>query len=586
MSGAPSTSSGTSSRAPAAPRVFAGVAAGSFLAVMVLVIALLVFVNDGATYGADPAETSANFPLPSAASVALGCLVALALACLTACASLLRRRPSFGRREFLAVMVGVSGLVLVIQIVLVRSLYAVPGWDAGTILEYARWQASGLDATTYYGGDVNTWVVDYLDLYPNNALLTGVLTGCYRLGRLIGTDGLYLACVLGALCVGAAGLLGCLLVERVTGSHAVAVVAYALYTLLFSLSPWVSVAYSDTFATLFVAATLYAGAHALEGLDRSRDVSCPRCGARWLVVGALAFLGYLVKPTVLIVLMALVVVGGVRVVAGRGTARDHLTSAGLAAAGLALAASLVFGVVSPAVRAAMGASGDASASLGMSHFLMMGQNDETTGSYLQADVDFARSVSDPSERASKELAAALERIAGRGVSGNLDFYARKVLYSFGDGTFSWAGEAGDGFFQATLPAWGPLSEALRSLVYRAAWQAGADRGTFRTLAQITWCAVLVLATVGAAGGLRAALLGRRRGPDGKGGRPEGSSVDPIVLAAMLAVVGLFVYLLLFECRARYLYCFGPAMMLCSAVGLKVALRRLLALPALRPCPNR
>ena len=616
------------SRPSAASRVLAILASGAFLAVMVLVLVLLVFVNDGATYGADPAETSASFPLPSALSVALGCLVALALACLTLCASLLRRHAVLSDRAFLAVMAGVSGLVLVAQIVLVRSLYGVPGWDAGTILEYARWKASGLDAAAYYGGDVNAWVVGYLDLYPNNALLTWVLTDCYRLGGLIGVDGIYLACLLGALCVNVGGLLSCLLAARVTGSRTVAVAAFALYTLLFSLSPWVSVPYSDAYATLFVAATLCAGARALDAVEDAGS-SRGRLAVRWLAVGVLAFLGYLIKPTVLLVLMALAVVALVRLVGWPDSLREKLARAGVAAAGLALAAGLVLGIVSPVVRASMGAGGDPAASLGLSHFFMMGQNDETTGSYLQSDVDASRSVADPAERSRAEWAAAFGRIASRGVSGNLDFYARKALYSFGDGTFSWAGEAGDGFLQATLPTWGPLSEGLRSLLYRAAWQGGADRGAFRMLAQIAWCATLALAAAGGASCLRAALASRRRRPDAafdaaghppvsgaraagacsavslaacdsgapcgacsaasthacdSGSRMPSPSVSPVVLVAALAVLGLFLYLLLFECRARYLYCFGPAMTLCAAVGLHAATCRLLTLPVLRRRP--
>lgn len=536
------------------------VVAGAFFALAALVLILIVLLNDGASYGADPGQTSSNFPLPSWASVALGGALCLALGALLA--AMLRRRrrrrAPFTQREFLWVTLALAALVFVAQVVLVRCIYAVPGWDAGTILEYARWKASGLSAQAFWGENVNEWVVGYLDLYPNNALLTWVLTGCYALGTLCGVDGLYLACLLGALCVNVAGTLVCLLVGRLTSSHAAAWATLALFTLLFSLSPWIAVPYSDTFATLFVALVLWLGAGLLEALpadaaEPRAGVACVRHGVRWLVLGAVTLLGYLIKPTVLIAGAAVALVACVRLA---GCARLRLRLLGAGVLGGILAAGLVLGGVSPLVRGAMGAGQDAAEALGMAHFFMMGQNDETTGSYLQSDVDFSRAIEDPAERTQMEVAGALERIAARGVVGNLAFYANKLLFSFADGTFLWAGEAGESFFQTILPEWGPLSHALRALFYREGWQEGADRGVFQACAQIAWCAVLALAALGGARTLR---------------RPS----HPAALVAMVALLGLFAYLMLFECRARYLFCFGPAMLLCAAVGLD-ALGRWLA----------
>ena len=578
---APATVASASCR----PSALAFLVAGAFLVAVLLVLGLLAFVNDGASYGADPSSTSANFPLPSVVSVALGALVAFALGCACVCARHARRRAPLSERDVRAVMLALTALVFAAQLVLVRSLYAVPGWDAGTILEYARWKASGLPADAFYGSDVNEWVVGYLDIYPNNALLTFVLAGCYRLGALLGTDGLYVACLLGALCVSVGGLLTCLLVARLTGSHAVAFVSFALYALLFSLSPWISVPYSDTYAALFVALVLWLGGRlfATTGpgapLERGASIFA-RHGALWIAVGAAALLGYLIKPTVLIVCMVLALVSLVRVARLAAPARFRLGLAGAGAIGLVLAAGLVLGVVAPSVRAAMGAGDEAGAALGMSHFLMMGQNGETTGSFLQSDVDFSRSVADPAERSSMERAAAVERVASRSLAENVAFYANKLLYSFGDGTFLWAGEAGDGFFQTILPQWGSLGSALRSLFYRDAWQAGADRGSFQTLAQIAWCAVLVLAALGGLSEARAAW-GHRGGVSRRG------AAHPLALVAMLAVLGLMLYLLVFECRARYLYCFGPAVTLCASVGLAALERRVgaLAMPASSRAPK-
>ncbi len=545
---------------------------GAFFALMALVVMLMACVNDALSYGADPSQTSSSFPLPSALSVLIGSVVAVAASLACAWHGVARRGVPLGRVDFLVTCLALSFLAFAAQVVLVRCVYGVPGWDSGTMLEYARWKASGQDASSFYGGEINEWVTGYLDLYPNNSLLTLVFTGCYLLAGPLGTDGVLLAALLGALCVNAGGALACALVRRVCGSNAVAFASWGLYTLLFSLSPWVSVPYSDTYATLFVAWALYLGAGVTGGVPVAGDL--PRRGLRWLSLGVVCLVGYLIKPTVVLVLAATVVVAVARGLAGR---RDGHAGAGrgmpggarrngrpglpaacaTAAAGLLVAAIVVLGILSPLVRAAMGVDAGGS-SLGVTHYLMMGQNDQTTGSYLQSDVDFSRSITDPAQRSAANVAQALRRVAERGLWGNAVFYGEKLLYSFADGTFSWAGEAGDSFFEEVLPQWMPLSHALRSLYYREAWQQGADRSTFCTLAQILWCAVLVLAAAGGWAGVSAARRGVR--------------VAPVILVAMASVLVLFVYLLLFECRARYLFCFGPAMALCAGFGMAALAR--------------
>ena len=134
--------------------------------------------NDAASYGADPSRTSAHFVLPTPLAAFAGAL--LAVACCLAVA-LVRARDASGVRaparpftvaETLVVATSLTCVVWAAQLVFVRLVYFEPGWDAGTMLEYARWRVSGLSEPAFFGEGGNAWVTNYLSVYPNNAPLT------------------------------------------------------------------------------------------------------------------------------------------------------------------------------------------------------------------------------------------------------------------------------------------------------------------------------------------------------------------------------------------------------------------------------
>ena len=516
--------------------------------------------NDAASYGADPSRTSAHFALPTPLAAFAGAL--LAIACCLAIA-LARARDASGVRaparpftvaETFVVATSLTCVVWAAQLVFVRLVYFEPGWDAGTMLEYARWRVSGLTEPEFFGEGGNAWVTNYLSVYPNNAPLTLAFVCLYQLAQAWGTDGTFLAALVGAFSVGLAGLACCMVVRLLTGRSGIALFALALHTVLFSLSPWVCVPYSDTYASGAVGLALLAGV-VLAGSRVRRPLAR---GGVWLALGLACLAGSLVKPTVVLVGAACACVCVVRLLAAHEGARRALACCASAAGGLALAAALVLGVAKPAAYAALGVDAHPDAALGVTHFLMMGQNDETAGSFSQTDVDFSRALTDPSERASAELAVAWQRASSRTPAQTLAFYARKLLFSFADGTFNWGYEGGDAFIAHVKPEPGQAAHALRGLYYGPLAQAGSSMAAFQALSQILWFGTLALVAVGA---VRTAVRVRPRSRE----RMHLAQALPR-LVAPCALLALACYLLVFECRARYLYCYGSVIIACAACG--------------------
>ena len=479
-----------------------------------------------------------------------------------------------GRRPFVPIVWGASLVLFVLQILLIGAIYGFPGWDPGNILSHAILLATGQDVATPHALATGKWITEYYDLYPNNAFLTWVFMGLSSVAYALGANPAFVCDIVGALSVSLGGAFMALFARRVTNSEAVAYVALGLYALLFSLSPWVSIPYSDTYVCGFIGAELYLSARLLMGGNGRGEEPAElrpfvptllRSAGGWLALGLVALVGYLIKPTAAIVLMATVVVWLVWLL--RGDARPRLAQALGLMGGLLVAAVLVVGVVQPASHRGAQINDDSPRVLGMSHFFMMGQNAKHTGGFWQNDVTFSGSMYDPEERTRVNIETGISRIQERGVIGNLVFYAKKMMFSFGDGSFSWSVDGGTRFFTEIYPESGPGAHWLRSLFYYDEWQPGANRTAFMTVTQVLWYAVLVLwAVAGLAGTMH---------PRGCARVPRGGLGFPMAaLVPLITLMGMCLYLLIFEDRARYLYCFGPVSVACAAIGLAAGVRAL------------
>lgn len=125
----------------------------------------------------------------------------------------------------------------------------------------------------------------------------------------------------------------------------------------------------------------------------------------------------------------------------------------------------------------------------------------------------------------------------------LKFLSNKMLMNVNDGTFSWGAEGG--FFEKIGDNVNTgLSETLRSYYY--AW--GENYLTLFTLEQGFWIAVLILNMAG--------IFGNQA-------RAEREKW----LVIELSIIGILIFELLFESRARYLYIYAPVFILGAMNGM-------------------
>lgn len=470
-------------------------------------LALMLIVDKRVFYYASENEVL----LPNAALL----FFALPLVFLgVAAARLSKKRGPWGDKGFYALICGFFAALFALQLFVVKNIYFYGGWDFGTLLGNAR--AVALSGAEGIDGR-------YFGMYPNNLMPVYVLVNLFRLGALI-TKGNPYATVLTVTCLGVnlSVLFSVVCVFKLTKNRIAAVICALAGAFLIALSPWIAVPYTDSLSAFFPAAAMLSFCFLKDGR------------AKGFLVTFLLMFGFFLKPTVLFVLLAFAAVSGARLFCRNGF-RRVFTSLFPAALAVLLAFSLRWALIrenkTPLVE---------NIRMPFTHFLMMGLNHERNGIFSEDDALFSEAFPDPAARSAANLTVIKKRLTERGFSGLLLLFMKKTLCTYNDGTFAWGLEGH--FYLDVLPAKTQTSLSLRNIYYNSS----PEHAAFATAQQAVWLFVLVCA-------LRAAF-------------PLKADY-PAARAAMLALLGVSLFFLLFECRARYLYLFSPLFLMLAGCGL-------------------
>lgn len=429
----------------------------------------------------------------------------------------------FLNRHFTVILAGCGLLLLLLELGLSYLIYFQTGWDVSIVTGMAAKIAHGEGIGDFY----------YYSQYVNNIVVTYLLSLVWKISILLGMEGraYYLCIAAGCTAVTLAGEFTALSIRKATGSGAAGLAGFGILTVTAGLSPWITVPYTDVYSILFPALTFY--------LYISARLAKKNALWLWLGAGLAGGLGYLIKPSAGIVLIAVVLLELWRLATGEAGKRKQ----SLWALGAVLCAMVLTLGMKRYMTYAVGCELKEDLRFTFAHYLMLGLNGETKGSYSSEDYGFSSSFDTVEERKNANLQEACRRLKEYGPAGYADFLMRKLLLNYNDGTFSWWMEGG---FHGKDPGHTPsaLQEQIRNLFY------GDREGypVYATIAQGIWLMVLT------------ALAGMILPEKGK--RAVGQDV------VMLSLIGIFFFVMLFEARARYLFCMLPMYAAGAACGVK------------------
>ena len=435
------------------------------------------------------------------------------------------QRPAIQRR--LLGGLGAAALLWT-QWTFVLAIYAEYGWDFAFATE------AGCNLTDVGEG------VYYLSLYPNNLSLSLLLGHTVWWAQDVGLyDHMLPLTCLSLVISDLSVMVGAVLARRSLGKGGMGI--YLLIAIpLVLFNPWVAVPYSDALTLVFPPLILYLW-------DKAREASLLKGLGLWALIGLCAGVGFLLKPTALI---ALIAVGGLGFFMMKKDWRVWLKHI----LGLALALCVIVGVTQGLYLYCYSlAPGELNHetiennSVPMSHFFMMGLT-ETNGEYGVYDNEDAILTENTPGRDAKtalNLKVAKERLEAMGLGGYLDFLWHKALYAWNDGVFYYSGL---GNHVVVYMSEAPVDAAVQQLVNLE----GVGRPLYEAWANGLWFMVLGLMALGVC----------------QKGQP------PLTHAARLTILGLALFHLLFENRSRYLVNHLPVMALAAASGVMFIRQRL------------
>lgn len=419
-------------------------------------------------------------------------------------------------------------LFFFLQLYISYNIFFETGWDSGAyIIPAARLVSQHADMTE----SIN----NYFSFYPNNLFLVNIyafiLKVNQKIGVFCGEDQLMSIVFCNCLISSTTCLLTYSVVKKITNVGC-AFAGYLISLTLIALSPWEVICYSDSFALFIPVLILYVYISAIPVFWKT--VSLFVCG----------YIGYSIKPQAVICFIAILIVCVLQI--DKTTIRRK--NVFRCFCGVAVSALLItcMSYTLDKVYEKEGFILDPQKKIGMTHFLMMGMNPDTLGVYNGEDVEISHECQTPQERTQKNLEVVRERLESFGVGGYFKLLSQKMLTNFNDGTFAWGEE---GSFYAVLKT--DKNMAIAPRLKATFYNDGAYFWLYSGMVQIVWIIVLILCFFKSISTVF--------------DKDKMEKSDGVIC---LSLIGIIVFELLFEARARYIYIYVPLFILYAISGLK------------------
>ncbi len=444
----------------------------------------------------------------------------------------------FSKTKFQNIKIGIpfnikscTGTLFVIQSYIWYNIYFVSQeWDAWIVINNSKKLSEK--------GILDNWANWYFSVNPNNRFLLLLYSWLFKFNKLFGVfdtdNGLMMMILIQAGLSALCGLLLYYIILDLTESKICARIGYFIYVVLIGFSGWNVVIYSDMTA-LFFPSLIF------------RIYQKEKNYKRWILISVLTYWGYKIKPTVAIVFISIIIVELI----GNDKLRFNLKSFFKFSKYKYLIVIIACFIVSICVyNRLINTSGlmiDEELNTGVSHYIMMGLNSETDGRWYRDDKLMSYAIEEKAKRTKAETEVVFKRIKEFGPLGLMLHIMKKTKVNYNDGSFAWGQEGG--FFDLIYDDKNELmAPFLKSIFYTF----GENYKYLFVVEHTTWLTVLFFAI-------------------GAGIFSNKNSKDQMIL--IISVIGIFLFTLLFEARARYLLLYVPFYIICASITIDYLIKR-------------
>ncbi len=394
----------------------------------------------------------------------------------------------------------------------------------------------------------------------NNLPITYIMGRIYRMGMewtWFQHTSDYLWIIVGCLMVTVAGFCCCEIIKKLTRNPIAVLIAFALYVATAGLSPWKHIPYTDSWGIPFpiLCFWLYLC---------SRDCRYKVGKILFLIFSFVAGgIGGFIKPSAYIAVFAVLGLEAVKFLTEiihwaqkrRGETPEEEKSSlrrQVMSSGISLILSLIMfcvlyagaGLCKNFIIEDIGLEYNEELESTLQYYFFSSTNELTTGSFTIEDYHvFAEFQHSKADRNAACMERAWERIRQRGVIGTLYFSLKKLVKTFNDGTFAWTDVRYYQIFPEDQTHDNVIAGYLRSLFIPG----GANQAKYDTLAELVWIFILL--------GVPGIVL-------------EKDKKSYYTVFSVL-MIGILVYIMLFESGARYIYIFLPIFIVMSVCGMDI-----------------
>ncbi len=427
-----------------------------------------------------------------------------------------------------------GNIVLTIFLLLTFTvIYFINELVAKQIVFFTGWDPSIVSGTKVaFGGH------SYFSMYPNNIMITYSLRKLYEKVEAIGNYPHNIEFVwiqMNCLGISVAGFFTCTTVKKLTNHLLPTLLSLGIFVACVCVTPWKVIPYTDMYAIVYpiVCICLYIYAcNAKHNISRY---------LLFLIIYALGVMGAMMKASVYIPLIAIIILETIHFLQNRKL-HWKLWLWQLIILFFAIVLSTRY---TEKICNEMLFVPNTEIAASWHHYFLMGLNEETTGGYYSPDVAlFGEYQFRPQkERQQEELRLAMERLKEKGVIGYPYFLLRKMVMTFNDGTFGWGLEGG--FYSGYYPADIARNDEFTQLLRNIFWGDRIYTGRFNTYSQSVWLLILCC--------IPGLICWKNKNRE--------------QITILLTILGILLFQMLFETRARYLICFLPVFMVAAATGI-------------------
>ena len=400
-------------------------------------------------------------------------------------------------------------VMLICQTGLVYTLTTDVGWDCGMLINAAT-------------GNYSEMCNDYLSLYPNNLFLVFV----FRIwSNILHTNQEFFIYGLNILNIFAVDISYLLLfmIIKICIEEKIGKLIALYFVCIIGISPWIVIPYSDLQMMPWGLLLFYLYLRLKEKNGKTTEFVFGS-----LLVGFAFFCGIRIKPTIVVIYIAICMMC---------VGRKNLKALCIFLCGIFLVFVLnhfwnsfvqkqdVFQI-------------DENKSVPVTHYIMMGLNDNY-GAYSEKDLEITNSGKNYQEKIKMNLEEIDKRIHNMNFFSHMKRLWKKLRFVYSEGNFFWGGEGGMNFINFNLDKY----KIVRNLFYIN----GANYDCYKYSMQGIWFSLLLFTSLNVL-------------------KIKSYTCDSEMGILFLVILGITMFVLLFEARSRYLISFLPFFSMAAGEG--------------------